>query len=209
MRPARSARAMVMAVAAALLATAVAGCGVSGSDADPPAPTTTATATTLPLDADEAPLLSDTTEAEYVEALAADLAAWEPGMGDLELTDEEAQCIAPRWVDALTVKALQQAGLIAEDMVNFNIELLPIDEERGQTMLDSLVECGAEPALLVGELVAVSTTGAQRDCILDHIDPEQAEQVLVQAFAGDNDAFRTVFGELLDVVRTSCEIPGD
>jgi hypothetical protein len=153
----------VLLVLLVVLGLSVAACGSSGSDDASDETTTTAAADDAGDDAadettttqggepgedgepgdDEVPEPVDVSEEEYVDALTTNLSSGSEDDGDLVLSDEEAACLAPQWVDAITVDLLQQQGVTVEDLSDpgFDGADLGMELAQGEAMVAAFGAC--------------------------------------------------------------------
>ena len=77
----------------------------------------------------------------YVQALAQSMR--EDDDSDLPLDDEQADCLAPRFVEVLDPARLEEAGITPEQLAESDdvITQLGLTEEEGGEMYDALGEC--------------------------------------------------------------------
>ncbi|HWJ64080.1 MAG TPA: hypothetical protein VNS19_19075 [Acidimicrobiales bacterium] len=210
-RPTASRRILLLLVGAALL---VAGCSSSSADdgaGDADRASTTTTADRFaPVDEvdDTEPQRADGTEAEYVAAFESDLLAG-GGQGDPPFTEEEAACVAPRWVDAITVEALRASGTAPDEVGDFDITLIDPDPDRGQVMVDALTDCGIDVVAVVAQSFAAQSDTELQACAEREIDPELAEALLVTGFGGaGEDEISTAYAKVMSQLSDACGQPG-
>jgi hypothetical protein len=198
----------------ALLALVGAGCGSSGGSepaADGPTTTeaTTTTAdddTTTTADGGDA-AATDVTADEYAAAFVTSLTTGDRDGGDLVLPADAAKCVAPRFVEAITVDQLNEAGITEEDASDpsFDPSTIGIDEEQAQTMVDAFGACDFD---IYAELAASLTSGLGSDveaCVEENLDEDLADALLVKSFStGQSD---DEFEALLTDLQASCDLP--
>jgi sirohydrochlorin ferrochelatase len=204
MRP-RLAPIAALALAAVLLAS----CGSEGSDAEREETTTTvaeeSSETTEAGDA-EAPA-TDVTEEEYVAALTENLSSGSEESGQLVLDEGAAECIAPRWVEAMTVELLQERGVTTEALSDpsFDGESLGMELAQGEAMVEAFGACDVDVVALFAAALTQGLEPAQQACVAENADPALVEALLATSFStGDSDAeFEAVLAQLESV----CELP--
>jgi sirohydrochlorin ferrochelatase len=204
MRP-RLAPIAALALAAVLLAS----CGSEGSDAEREETTTTvaeeSSETTEAGDA-EAPA-TDVTEEEYVAALTENLSSGSEESGQLVLDEGAAECIAPRWVEAMTVELLQERGVTTEALSDpsFDGESLGMELAQGEAMVAAFGACDVDVVALFAAALTQGLEPAQQACVAENADPALVEALLATSFStGDSDAeFEAVLAQLESV----CELP--
>lgn len=177
-----------LAVAAALLL--VSGCASDPKDeAKEPETTTTSTtliddsvSTTRPaIDPDDI----DGGEQAYVDAFVASY----QGSDDNPLFDEDqAKCLAPKWVSAIGVEAFAAAGVAPEDIAGFEVglEAVDLDEATAEAMVAAIPSC--EIDLREGVLQAfVPTDNLPEDvraCLETAITDEVAAEIFKSQLLG-------------------------
>jgi hypothetical protein len=218
----------VLLVLLVVLGLSVAACGSSGSDDASDETTTTAAADDAGDDAadettttqggepgedgepgdDEVPEPVDVSEEEYVDALTTNLSSGSEDDGDLVLSDEEAACLAPQWVDAITVDLLQQQGVTVEDLSDpgFDGADLGMELAQGEAMVAAFGACDIDVVALFTSALSMGLEPDQQACIGDNVDPALVEDLLAASFStGDSDA---EFSAITDQLSTACDLPG-
>ena len=215
-------RKLLVTLASLLLVAGVVGCsGSSGSDgsaatttaadeatttaADDPTTTEADEATTTALDG-EAPVAS---RDDYVAAMADNLSSGSADEGQLVLERDEAECMAPRWIDAMTVEVLQEQQVTPAELADpgFSISSsdLGIDADAAAAMVDAFGACEVD---LVGLFAGAFAQGLGDDveaCVAREADPALVRDVLVAAFSGgDGEA---ALSALLDQLGPVCDLP--
>ncbi len=205
-------RKLLVIVSVLTLALVAASCGSSGSDgaekttttkADP-APDDGATTTTGGR-VEPTRVTAD----EYVAAFTKGMTAGSKDGGNLVLSKEQAACVAPKFVDLATVKAMNEAGITAEDAADpgFDPSNVGLDEDQGQALVDAYGECDFD---IYGELATALTTGLSKDiatCTSKNLDHDLADALLVKTFSsGKADA---EFEALLADLQATCDLPAN
>ena len=191
----------LLATIAIVAAVALAGCGTSGGVADTTTtePDETTTVEEQPT-GDDDPMVED-----YEAAVVTQFTVTEPG--ELTLTTEEAECVAPKWVEAMTVERLQDEGVTLEDLADtsFNPGDLEMGPEIGQEMVEAFDECEVD----LFALAIASAAGADTElesCIVDNVDEDALLDLLARDIGGEetDDEFDEVFAP----AEQNCE-PGN
>lgn len=145
--------------------------------------------------------------ADYTEAIVANLSEGSVAEGHFVLAVEPAACVAPTFIEVITVERLQEAGIDPEEVADpywdgTDLGLTPDD---GQAIVDALHACDVDTAAFMAEALADGLTADQSACVADAIDPDLADAVLVKTFStGEADAE----GEALVAdLRRSCDLP--
>ena len=198
--------------AVALLALLV-GCSADGSgdgsgDSATPTSTTPSTApdddeTTMTTDADEADEADDgdgesgggsLARDAYVEAVADAMREVEDT--DFPIDDDQADCLAPRWVDAIGYETLLDAGVTPEVLggsedgdTTAEFEDV-VDRPRAERLVDAFGDCGIDLESFFYDGLASdgSTTPEQVDCIRDRLPDGFIRELLITSMDGGEDA---------------------
>lgn len=154
---------------------------------EPEDPTTTTTTTTEPDEPDPDP--GD--EQAYVDAIADSIAGGDTG--DLRLTDEQAGCLAPGWLDAIGLTALVDAGIEPEDLRSGDLaddlqELL--DRDQAAEMVASFDRCGVDlDELFLNSLVADGERPEEEiRCLVDALPEGYVDELLTISLADGDEA---------------------
>jgi hypothetical protein len=156
--------------------------------------------TSEPIDDEVAALTAEDYEGALVEQFTGG------GGSNLVLAPEAASCLAPRWVEAMTVERLQQAGTTVADLADpsFDVTVLELPQDAAEAMAASFGECDVN---LIDEF-AVQLAGEApdvQDCIVDTIDEDEFYRLVALGFAGEDTD--TGFEELYDGLVQECELP--
>lgn len=182
--------------------------GTAGSDATStsspgPTATTAASAPDTPFDPATA------TREAYVDALDDALGDGSADDGQIVVTGEQAVCIAPLWIDAITVDALV-ADEVSPDLLadpGYRFGPLGLSEEQADAMLDAYATCGAD----VYGLFALALTPDQdvpiQTCAVGKMDHELARTALVSALTGAT-SLEDDLNRLVSQVVDACQPTG-
>ena len=196
-----------------VLAVVAAGCGASGgsdSSGDNSTTTESKATTTEPDDAptDTSGTSVDVSAEDYTAAFVSNLSTGSIDDGDLVIAADEAECVAPRFLDAITVEVLQENEVTPEDVSepSWDGSDLGLSLDQGQLLVDSFGECDVDIFTLFATSLTVGLTEEQQACAVENVDPDLTEALLVKTFStGDNDAeFEAVIGDL----TSKCDLPG-
>lgn len=196
-------------VPVAALVLAVSACGASGSD--DAASTTVAEETTT--SADEAtttteggPSESDADADAYAEGLAVGLASADEESGELVLSSDEAECVAPEWVDLIGVDTLTGADVVPEDLEDpdFQFTDLGLDPDTGGDMIDAFGDCDVDIISEFYETLSADLDDEQVDCLVDELGDEQARQFLIEALVQTD--LSAELNDELERIDSVCEL---
>ncbi len=119
----------------------------------------------------------------YVEALSTALAR--DGAGGVELDSAQAACVAPRWVDVLDPRRLDDAGVDPVDLDGEGglaervegVELTDADVDR---LLDAVGDCDIDlhGAFLDGLTAGATPSDDDRACLDDAVSPDLARRAV-------------------------------
>lgn len=183
------------ALAALLLALALGACSSNGGD--DAAPTTEAAdpTNTTTTDPDEVTTTTDpddgttteggsggASEAGYVEALAVGLAA--PGdESEVVVTRDEADCIAPAWIDIVTVDVLVDAEVAPVDLEDpdFDYTELGLSGDQGTAMIDATKQCDVDLAGQFSDFLAQDLDDTQAACLEGELNTDLVDRFLAQS----------------------------
>ena len=89
---------------------------------------------------------SSATEDDYLAAIEAQFTA--TGGDSLELTDEQAECVAPKWLDVITVDKLKEKGITPDDVRadtdNEKLATLGLSEADAEKMYAAFGDCDVD-----------------------------------------------------------------
>jgi len=120
-------------------------------------------------------------EQPYVDAIAAQFTGTEEG--ELTLTTEQAECVAPRWVDIITVERFEEQGVTPEDITDESedeLTTLGLDESQGNEIYDAFGECDVDITdLLVASFAEGAGPDADVECLTEQFDDDLTRALLV------------------------------
>jgi len=186
------------------------GCGPSaGSDSSADDPTTTTTTTTTTTEAEAA--AAEGTDEEYLAALTANLSSGSVEDGNLVIEDDEAACVAPKWLETVTTEGFTSVGASPDDVAepDFEYAVLELDADRAQQMIDSFEDCGVDIYAKLAESFTIGLTEAQQSCAMEEVDPKVANDLLLTAFSTESGDGSTEFTALLDQLKAACDLPAN
>lgn len=189
-RPTSATRRAATLLGALALAMAALGACSSDSDGGGDEPTsTTSGASSSTTEADRDPI--DPAEIEGGEQAYIDAFLAIYGAGDESFTQEQADCLAPAWVDAITLEGFAEAGIPPEDISEgtVGIDALGIDQETAEQMVASMAECGID---LQAGIISSYTQGSEvpaevLTCLEETITPEVASDAFVRTIVGETE----------------------
>lgn len=128
----------------------------------------------------------------YVEALSKSL---NDNDGDeIQVTDDQADCISTSWVDILKPERLEEKGVkpadLAEGGGDESIGKVGLSEDEGNAMVDAYGDCDIDlrEAFLEGLRNDDATTEEQAKCLDGAIDEQLLRDLLVQGFTKGGDS---------------------
>jgi hypothetical protein len=201
-------RKLLVIVSVLTLSVLAAGCGSSsGSDGgSKDATTTTKAKTTTTEGTSEDP--GDVTADGYTSAFVINLSKGSKDDGNLVLTEDEATCVAPKFVDAITVKTLQENDVTTADIEKpgFDGSALGLSEAQGEQLVAAFAACDVDIVALFAESLTAGLTPEQQSCVAEKVDPDLTKALLVKTFStGKSDAeFEAVITDL----TAKCDLPG-
>jgi hypothetical protein len=142
----------------------------------------------------------------FVDAMVEGLLTGDEG-AEFSLDREQAECLAPRWVDIFRVERLTAAGLDPEDLaseLDGDFASIGLSDEDGNALYDSFADCDVDV-----KAALVQTMAAQRDlsddaadCLRETFPDDLVRRVMVTTFVeGDGaiEADEELTGELVGV----------
>lgn len=197
----------LLALSCAVALLFVAGCGSSGGDDADKGSTTTTTAGGGSTTAPSAEVAAITAE-DYAAAFATGLTKGDPA-ADLVLKADEADCVAPKWVDAIGVDTLHTQGVTVEQAssTTFDTTGFGLGDAEGQQMLDAFDACDVDIYTLMTDSLTAGLTADQQSCVAKEIDHDLADAVLVKALSSQNSD--TEFQALIDQLTKACDLPAN
>ncbi|WP_421121121.1 hypothetical protein ACE2AJ_07585 [Aquihabitans daechungensis] len=190
------------------LAVVGAGCGSSGgSDPGGDATTTTAEVGTTTTEASGEDAGGATAE-EYTAAYVVNLSSGKKDEGNLVLTEEEAACVAPRFVDVITAEALREGEVTPADVEDPSFEPsdVGLSVDQGTQLVDAFGACDVDIIALFVESFTLGMTPEQQACAAENVDPDLTKALLVKSLSTEEaDA---EFEAVLDDLDADCNLPG-
>jgi hypothetical protein len=143
---------------------------------------------------------------EYVDAIVA-------SNDDSELTDEENQCFARAFVDAVGVDQLQ--GAVSPDEIRQNPESSPsefgitLDDDQADAFWDDVNVCmDVRAAFVEGLTEGENMSDETVDCLQDAIDDDLLKRVLVTTLMEGEDALQGDEELMSDLIGVLSDCPG-
>jgi hypothetical protein len=147
----------------------------------------------------------------YVDAMIESFDNSDPD--ELQIDREQAQCLAPQWVETIGVDRLAAAGIEPQDFAeegNVDLTAVELTEEDGNAMYDAMADCDIDVrSIFIGSL----TTGASLSeediqCVDDAIDDDLLRRIMVTVLVEGDDGLnqdQELAGEMVDSLG---ECPG-
>lgn len=168
----------------------VSACGASGTEDDASSTTVAEETTTTAEEAttttrDESTTTSepDGDAAAYAEALATGLSSGDAEDGDLILSSDEAECVAPDWIDIIGVETLTDADVTPGDLEDPDYQFadLGLDTDTGGEMIDAFGTCDVDIIDEFYETLSAGLDDEQVACLTEELGDDQAREFLIEA----------------------------
>jgi hypothetical protein len=123
---------------------------------------------------------SSATEADYLAAIESQFT--QGGTDSLQMTDEQAGCVAPKWLDVIGVDKLKEKGITPEDVKsdtdNEQLATVGLTEAEGDKLYDAYGECDVDVREQFIKSIA-SSTEASEDCLADALSEDLLRRIFV------------------------------
>jgi hypothetical protein len=147
----------------------------------------------------------------YVDAMIESFDNSDPD--ELQIDREQAQCLAPRWVEAIGADRLAEAGIEPEDFASegdVDLSTVGLTEDDGNAMYDAFEACDIDITSVFVESLGADQELSEEDtaCIGDALPDDLLRRIMVTSFVEGDDALsenEDLTGELLAVFS---ECPG-
>jgi hypothetical protein len=167
--------------AVGLLTLSVAACGDDDDKGGDAATTTAATSgSTGGTSGGDA---SSATEADYLAAIESQFTA--SGENSLALTDEQAKCVAPKWLDVITVDKLKEKGITPDDVRsdtdNEKLATIGLTEDDAKTMFAAFGDCDVDVQAKVADSIVTSLEAPSdvEECVKDALPADLVERIFI------------------------------
>jgi hypothetical protein len=147
----------------------------------------------------------------YVDAMIESFDNSDPD--ELQIDREQAQCLAPRWVETIGPDRLAEAGIEPEDFSSdedVDLSTTDLSEDDGNEMYDAFEACRIDVKNLFVQSMATDEelTAEDAECLEGAVDDDLLRRILVTTFVEGEDALdrdEELTGELFAVFA---ECPG-
>jgi hypothetical protein len=121
----------------------------------------------------------------YVDAMIESFDNSDPD--ELQIDREQAQCLAPRWVEAIGPERLAEAGIEPEDFSSdqdVDLSSADLSEDDGNEMYDAFEACGIDVKTVFVQSMATDEDLSAEDteCLEGAIDDDLLRRILVTTF---------------------------
>jgi hypothetical protein len=148
----------------------------------------------------------------YVDAMVQGMTSTDEE-SDLQLSPEQAECLAPRWVETIGVDRLQDAGIEPDDFASDadpDLSAMDLSEDEGNELYDAFGACDID---LKAEFIRSFTAEQElseedADCLVDAFSDDFLRRIMVITLIEGEEALdqnEELTGELLSVFS---ECPG-
>jgi len=150
-----------------VVAMALVGGACGSDDSDDAGATTTEPAESTTTEAPSGPTAED-----YSAALVTGMTTGDPANTFLVIPVNMAECLAPRFIDIITLQTLQENNVTLDEAADpdFDVSTLGLTAAQGQEMVTSFAPCGLDLGAMTAELIADNATPEQIQCAMEHID---------------------------------------
>lgn len=204
---------LLVIVSALTFALVAAGCGSSGGSDGSASTTEADRSTTTEAEGSTTTKAGsggsgEVSEDAYVEAFVSNLSTGKKEDGNLVITEEQATCVAPKVVDAVTVDGLQSGDASTDDISDpgFDWSDLGMTKAQAQDAIDAFGACDVDLSALFAESLTIGLTAEQQSCVADNVDADQVERLLVANFSSDESD--TEFEAVIKTLTDACDLPG-
>jgi hypothetical protein len=169
--------------AVALLTLSAAACGDDDDDKGGDAATTTAASTSGSSGGSSGGDASSATEQHYVAAIEAQFT--NGGADSLQMTDEQAACVAPKWLDVIGVDRLKEKGVTPDDIRadtdNEKLSTLSLGDDDATKMYDAYGECDVDVRAQFARSFAASAELPDdvEECVGDAVSDDLMQRLFV------------------------------
>ena len=150
-------------------------------------------------------------EQPYVDAMVTN---FQDSDEELTMSEEQAQCVAPRWMDAIGLERLQEAGIepadIESDDEGTELTSLGLDEEAGGELYDAFGACDVDVKALFVESLAQDSglSDEDRECVEENFDDDLLRRVMVASLTQGEEALQQDEELTSDIFAVFAECPG-
>jgi hypothetical protein len=150
-------------------------------------------------------------EQPYVDAMVTSFTSGDAG--ELTMTEDQANCVAPRWIDTLDVAALEAAGVEPDDIgsdSSMDLSDLELSEDQGGDLYDAFGACDVDVKdLFINSLAEGSELSDEdRDCLDENFDDDLLRRVMVVSLTEGDDGLDGDEDLMSDVFAVFAECPG-
>jgi hypothetical protein len=147
----------------------------------------------------------------YVDAMIDSFDNADPD--ELQIDREQAQCLAPKWVDTIGTDRLAAAGIEPQDFSaegNVDLTTVGLTEDDGNAMYDSMAECDIDVKKLFVDGFANErdVSAEDRQCFTDALDDDLLRRIMVTTLIGGEEALNQDEELSGDLIGVFAECPG-
>ncbi len=141
----------------------------------------------------------------YVDAMIESFDNSDPE--ELQINREQAQCLAPRWVEAIGADRLAAAGIEPRDFAaegDVDLTEVGLSDEDGNAMYDAFGECDIDVKTVFVESFSAErdVSDEDKDCLTDAMSDDLLRRIMVTTFVEGDEALNQdeeLSGELFGV----------
>jgi hypothetical protein len=158
--------------------------------------------------------VGDADEQDYIDAMIESFDSEDPS--ELAFDREQAECIAPKWLDVIGVDRLKEEGISPDDLNAENdMELseLNVSEDDANSMYDAFGDCDVDVRGLFLEQITADgdLTSEQKECLSDAFDDDLVRRIMVISLVEGDEALQdddSLMGEMFEVMG-ECDVLDD
>jgi hypothetical protein len=127
----------------------------------------------------------------YVDAMIESFDNSDPD--ELQIDREQAQCLAPQWVETIGVDRLAAAGIEPQDFAaegEVDLTTVGLTEDDGNAMYDAFGECDIDVKMLFVESFSADRGVSEKDqdCLADAMSDDLLRRIMVTTFVEGEEA---------------------
>jgi hypothetical protein len=126
---------------------------------------------------------ADASEDDYIAAIVAEFRGDDPSQ--LQLSEEQAGCVAPKWLDVITVERLHDKGItpaeISSNSDNSQLSSIGLSDAEAGKMVDAFGECDVDLHTKFVDSMAAGTgmTASDKKCLGDALSADMFRRLFV------------------------------
>jgi hypothetical protein len=142
----------------------------------------------------------------YAASLAKGLTQVESSGAELRVSAEEADCVAPRWIEVIGLDRLGDRGVAPADLEDpdFDFPGLGLSDDDGLGMVDAFTDCGVDLYQQFTDVLAEGLDATQKACLERELTDDLARTFLSQTLTSSD--MSADLSKTLDAIDQACEL---